>query len=172
MYMNKNKGFSLIETMICVIAVSIILQIAYFYLKILNKEKQNILHRIGIQTKLQPLIKTIELSLYEGLSYKIYNNNFILKNIDYKKNGVQTGNILVIKQYEPNNSYRAIIFYNLNSSMIINRCDLSDNDVISVSICGNEKILDNINVLFKEKEYGISMEGKYRYERFKKEFKK
>jgi hypothetical protein len=173
MYINKNKGFSLIETLSITIVILIILEMAYFYLKYINLEKKKELYRTKYNKNIKLTLNKIENSIYESLDYKIYNLNRVEVYLDYSKPTLKEGNTLVIQKYIPNLNYTEIEIYlfeeNYLSSFSGKKIRINE---IEINQGSREKILDKLNILFVLEEYGVSMKGYYLNEIFKKEFKK
>ncbi|WP_432204790.1 hypothetical protein ACQ9ZF_08565 [Cetobacterium somerae] len=173
MYMNKNKGFSIIETLSVTIVVLIILELGYFYLKQINLEKKKELYRTKYNKNIKLTLNKIEKSIYESLDYKIYNLNKIDMYLDYSKPSLKNGNTLIIEKYIPSVNYTEIEIYlfeeNYLSSFSGKKIRINE---IEINQGSREKILDKLNILFVLEEYGVSMKGYYLNEIFKKEFKK
>ncbi|MGL5595356.1 MAG: hypothetical protein ACRDDH_15595, partial [Cetobacterium sp.] len=93
---------------------------------------------------------------------------------DYSKPSVNNGNILIIEKYIPG-EYKFTnieIYYfedNIITSFLGKRRRKNE---INVELESRENIMKNFKINFKLEDYGVSMEGYYLNEKFKKEFKK
>lgn len=174
MYIDKNKGFSIIEILFTLVIVSVIFQILFYYLKYINIERKIQMNRFRFNKDIKLILEGINTSIYESLEYKIYKQDNINSYIDYSKPSVNNGNILIIEKYIPG-EYKFTnieIYYfedNIITSFLGKRRRKNE---INVELESRENIMKNFKINFKLEDYGVSMEGYYLNEKFKKEFKK
>ena len=174
MYINKNKGFSLIEIVTTLTIVMVIFQVIYVYLREINNEKKRELYRFSYNKNIKLILDRIDFSLYESLEYKIYNINEINSYIDYTKPTLKIGNVLIIEKYVPwEEKYTEIeiYYYKLNSLYSFSGKRKRKNE-IAVLVGTREKILKNLDINFYLEDYGVSMKGVYLNEQIRKDFKK
>lgn len=174
MYMNKNKGISLIEVVATLSISMIIFQSLYFYLKEINYQKKQEFYRLYFNKNIKLILEKIDRSLYESLDYKIYNLEEIRNFIDFKSESLKSGNTLIIEKYiflEEN--YKEIeIYHHIDNSIYSFSGKRKGNGGIGVSMESKEKILKNLKIKFNLEKYGASLEGFYLNEKIQKDFKK
>lgn len=174
MYIDKNKGFSIIEILFTLIVITTIFQILFYYLKYINIERKLEMNRLHFNRSMKLILEGINTSIYESLEYKIYNLDRIKSYIDYSKPSLKSGNTLIVEKYVPREeSYSEIeIYYSEGSTVISFSGKRKRKNEIGVDLESRENIMKNIKVNFSLEDYGVSMEGYYLNEKFKKEFKK
>lgn len=174
MYMNKNKGFSIVEVLSTLVVITIIFQILFYYLKYINIERKLEMNRLRFNKNIKLILESINTSIYESLEYKIYNLERINVYIDYSKPSLKNGNTLIVEKYIPGEeSYSDIeIYYSEESTIISFSGKYKRKNIINVELESRENVIKNIKVNFSLENYGVSMEGYYLNEKFKKEFKK
>ena len=174
MYIDKNKGFSIVEILSTLVVITIIFQILFYYLKYINIERKIEMNRFRFNKNMKLILKSINTSIYESLEYKIYNLEKINVYIDYSKPSLKNGNTLIVEKYIPGEeSYSDIEIYYLEDSIITSFSGkYKRKNMINVEIESRENIIKNLKANFNLEDYGVSMEGHYLNEKFKKEFKK
>ncbi|MGL5051995.1 MAG: prepilin-type N-terminal cleavage/methylation domain-containing protein [Cetobacterium sp.] len=174
MYINKNKGFSLIEVMSTLLIITIILQTLYSYLKYVNSENKIILKKLEKKLNVEPIFKGMDKSIYESKTYKIYNLSSISKLIDYSKPSLMEGNTLIIEKYSPFNEDSEIEIYyqvNLTNYVEVFYAKKNTKDII-LNIESGEIILKSIKTTFYIEDFGVKVKGNYKNESYKYELKK
>lgn len=174
MYINKNKGFSLIEIIVMLVVSMIIFQSLYFYLKEINFQKKREFYRLNFNKNVKLVLEKIDTSLYESLEYKIYNLKEIQNFIDYKPESLKSGNTLIIEKYifSDENYSEIEIYHFIDSSIYSYSGKRKRVGGISVMMESREKILKNLKIKFNLEKYGVSLEGLYLNEKIRKDFKK
>lgn len=174
MYIDKNKGFSIIEILSTLVIITIIFQILFYYLKYLNIERKLEMNRFRFNKNMKLILESINTSIYESLEYKIYNLEKINVYIDYSKPSLKNGNTLIVEKYIPGEeSYSDIeIYYSEDSIITSFSGKYKRKNMINVELESRENIIKNLKTNFNLEDYGVSMEGHYLNEKFKKEFKK
>lgn len=174
MYINKNKGFSLIEIISTLVVITVIFQILFYYLKYMNIERKLEINRFRFNKDMRLMLEGINLSIYESLEYKIYNLDKINSYMDYSKPSLNSGNTLIIEKYIPEEeSFTDMEVYYCEGSTITSFSGKRKRkNEINVELDSRENIIKNLKVNFNLENYGVSMEGYYLNEKFKKEFKK
>lgn len=174
MYINKNKGFSLVEIIVTLIASILVFQVLYFYLDEINSEKKQNFYRLRFNKDMKLILTKINNSIYESSNYKIYNLFQMNTYIDYTKLSLKKGNTLIIEKYiSLEERYTEIEIYHFIDNSIYSFAGkkIRKNE-ITVFLESRERILKNLNIDFKLEEYGVSMEGFYLNEKIRKDFKK
>lgn len=87
---------------------------------------------------------------------------------------MKSGNTLIIEKYIPGEeSYSDIEIYYSEDNIVSSFCgNHKRKNKINVELESREKIIENLKINFNLEDYGVSMEGYYFNEKFKKEFKK
>lgn len=169
MYINKNKGATLLELIVIFFLSTVIFQVLNIYFKYLNIENRRVF--IDIQTKLDSdiILKKIQSSFHEASSYKIYEYLNIPRFIDYSKESLKEGNMLVIERYIPFQDETEVeIYYQTSSNYIVSHYASKKSDNIIRELKGGEVILRRMTIRFYLEEFGVTLEGFY----FKKEYRK
>ena len=174
MYIDKNKGFSIIEILSTLVVITIIFQILFYYLRYINIERKLEMNRFRFNKNMKLILEGINISIYESLEYKIYNLDRVNIYIDYSKPSLDNGNTLIIEKYIPREeTYSDIeIYYSEGRTITSFSGKRKRKNEISVELGSRESIIKNLKVNFNLEDYGVSMEGYYLNEKFKKEFKK
>ncbi|MGL5377796.1 MAG: hypothetical protein ACRCZR_03635 [Cetobacterium sp.] len=176
MYINKNKGVSITETLITLLVLSILFEIFYIYIISINLEKKEILKKLEIKLNANSILRKVEESIYESKSYKIYDfvriQNII--SINYSKKSLESGNTLIIEKYSPlkENTDIEIYFQSKNKDYVESFYAEKDTKDIIWNIQKGDIILNNIKIDFSLAEYGVKVEGKYINDNYKYELKK
>lgn len=71
MYIDKNKGFSIVEILSTLVVITIIFQILFYYLKYINIERKIEMNRFRFNKNMKLILESINTSIYESLEYKI-----------------------------------------------------------------------------------------------------
>lgn len=174
MYIDKNKGFSLLEIIVTMTVTLIILQTLYLYLNKINEMRKESLYRLRFNREVKLILDKIDRALYESLDYKIYNMGDIRGYIDYSISSLESGNTLVVEKYIPlEENYTEIEIYQCRDNSLYSflgkRKRLNE---IGIDNGSRERILKNVRGNFNLEEYGVSLEGYYLDEKLRKEFKK
>lgn len=174
MYIDKNKGFSIIEMLFTLVVITVVFETLFYYLKYINIERKLEINRFRFNKDMKLLLEGINMSIYESLEYKIYNLKKINVYIDYSKPSLKSGNTLIIEKYIPGEeSYSDIEIYYSEDNIVSSFCgNHKRKNKINVELESREKIIENLKINFNLEDYGVSMEGYYFNEKFKKEFKK
>lgn len=174
MYIDKNKGFSIVEILSTLIIITIIFQILFYYLKYINIERKLEINRFRFNKDMKLILEGINRSIYESLEYKIYNLDRINIYIDYSKPSLKSGNTLIIEKYIPREElYSDIeIYYSEDNTVVSFSGKRKRKNEISIDLGSRENIIKNLKVNFNLEDYGVSIKGDYLNEKFKKEFKK
>lgn len=174
MYINKNKGFSITEMLSTLIVITIVFQVLFYYLKYANIERKLEVNRFRFNKDMRLILEGINISIYESLEYKIYNLSRIGISVDYSTPSLNSGNTLIIEKYIPGeDSFTDIEIYFCEGSSITSLIGKrKKKNSISVETDTRETIIRNSKVNFKLEDYGVSMEGYYLNEEFRKNFKK
>lgn len=174
MYIEKNKGFTILEALSTLVVITIIFQILFYYLKYINIERKIEMNRFRFNKNMKLILESINTSIYESLEYKIYNLERISVYIDYSKPSLKNGNTLIVEKYIPGEeSYSDVeIYYSKDSIITSFSGKYKRKKMINVELESRENVIKNIKVNFILENYGVSMEGYYLNEKFKKEFKK
>ncbi|MGL5278378.1 MAG: hypothetical protein ACRC8M_04745 [Cetobacterium sp.] len=174
MYIDKNKGFSIVEILSTLAVITIIFQILFYYLKYINIERKLEMNRFRFNKNMKLILEGINTSIYESLEYKIYNLDKVNFYIDYSKLSLKNGNTLIVEKYVPGEeSYSDIeIYYSEGSTITSFSGKRKRKNEIYVELGSRESVIKNLKVNFSLEDYGVSMEGYYLNEKFKKEFKK
>lgn len=97
MYINKNKGITIIETLVSFLLIAVFFQGVYIFSKSLSKSKNLDYKEMSVRNEVDIYMYKIQKRMKESYRYEILDRN----EIDYflNLNGVNSGNILVIEEY-------------------------------------------------------------------------
>lgn len=73
MYIDKNKGFSIIEMLFTLVVITVVFETLFYYLKYINIERKLEINRFRFNKDMKLILEGINMSIYESLEYKIYN---------------------------------------------------------------------------------------------------
>ncbi|MGL4652983.1 hypothetical protein [Cetobacterium sp.] len=171
--MNKNKGTTIIEIVVTLFLVTIIFQLIFIYFKYINIENKRVFIDIQTKTQSEIILKKIQDSFYGACSYKIYKYSNVPKLIDYSKESLKEGNMLLIEKYIPFQEETEVeIYYQTTANYIVSYNGIKNSDNVVRKIEEGEVVLKKININFYLEEFGVTLEGFYFKKKYSKELKK
>lgn len=172
MYINKNKGTTLVEMIVVFFIITIILQTFYIYIRHINIENKRVFKKIQEKMNSEIIFNKIQNSMYESYTYKIYQYSNMPKVIDYSRESLKEGNMLLIEKYIAYQDETEIEIYYQTSNLIKSYYGLKNTQNEIRKIEGGDTILSKVKIRFYLKEYGANVEGFYFSQEYKKELKR
>lgn len=162
MYINKNRGVSLIEVVCSVVIFSILLQVLYTFFGVISRERDLYLKNFKRNLNRELIFLKIDENLKRESEFKVYTNKNILNIFNYEKKDEDRGEVLIFKVYSPEDGidmYRAKLYMIENHNLIYKSGKFKDNIIIIDN--SSEEILEkNIEGIFIKREYGVEFYGK------------
>lgn len=161
MYINKNKGITIIEALVSFFIMIIFFQGMYIFSKNLTKNKNIKYREMYIKNKMDIYMYKLQKRVRESYKYRILN----IKESDYfiELKDEDVGNSLVIESYNvekfPEKEFLEVIYVFQREKLIIYQGKKS-NFKVYIDKNNSEILEENINGKFEKTPFGIKIKCK------------